>query len=509
MSDTQLSALPTERSCALVAVALSDGSRRGVRLVSGEHRAFGTNADRTIVNVPFPATEPDWTLRTMSCGVGLQCAPSKDLIAQRSIHHLTARELRALTIVEGRIAMGWLATHWPGMMSELAHRLPGVEPIVDELDGDAILDQALALADSGQALPTWALLGRLPSTIAPHRGMAQTARKLWGRMPWTSRRQDAYRIYSVPIGGEGGVKNPNLPPPSRPEDEELEIRPDQRAGVPYPEWNFWCEKFLLEHVAVLEVGHNASAERPTRLPTDLRRYFEMRTERVLRSGLEDGCDLDIDRYVEHFLDTRTGHSTESRVFRDLIPAHRDVTTCLLLDGSSSLGAHQGHIFRLEMQCADALSQAMTHAKERHGIFTFTGNTRHRVEVRCLKDFNDRHFVAPSTQGLVTAGYTRLGAPLRHLTNRLLQQPSERRLLIVIGDGLMSDEGYEGRYAWADVSHAVEEAEDAGVFVYYVGVGPTRVDPLPTVFGPRRSRRIRQIEELPRVLGHVHRELVAA
>ena len=142
---------------------------------------------------------------------------------------------------------------------------------------------------------------------------------------------------------------------------------------------------------------------------------------------------------------------------------------------------------------------MTLARERHGIFVFSGNTRHRVEVRCLKDFEDRHFVDPSGLGFVTGGYTRLGAPLRHLTSPLLAQPSERRLLIVIGDGLMSDEGYEGRYAWADVAHAVEEADDAGVAVYYLGVGPTRVDPLPEVFGPRRSKRIRRVDELPRVL----------
>ena len=149
------------------------------------------------------------------------------------------------------------------------------------------------------------------------------------------------------------------------------------------------------------------------------------------------------------------------------------------------------------------------ARERHGVFVFTGNTRHRVEVRCLKDFEDPRFVPPSRLGLETGGYTRLGAPLRHLTSRLLAQPSERRLLIVIGDGLISDEGYEGRYAWTDATHAVEEANDAGVSVYYVGVGPTRVDPLPEVFGPRRSQRIRRVEELPRVLAHVHRELVAA
>ena len=129
-------------------------------------------------------------------------------------------------------------------------------------------------------------------------------------------------------------------------------------------------------------------------------------------------------------------------------------------------------------------------------------------MRCLKDFEDHRFVDPGSLGLITGGYTRLGAPLRHLTHRLLQQPSQRRLLLVIGDGLMSDEGYEGRYAWADVAHAVEEADDAGVSIYYLGVGPTRVDPLPEVFGARRSRRIRRVEELPRTLAHIHRELVA-
>jgi nitric oxide reductase activation protein len=96
-----------------------------------------------------------------------------------------------------------------------------------------------------------------------------------------------------------------------------------------------------------------------------------------------------------------------------------------------------------------------------------------------------------------------------MTSRLLEQATERRLLIVIGDGLISDDGYEGKYAWADTAHAVDEADDAGVAVHYIGVGQARVDPLPDVFGSRRSTRIRRVEELPRVLARVHRELVAA
>ena len=507
MNDGSRGALSIERSCAVIAVAFSSGRRENVRLVSGERRSFGLNAGRTVVNVPYPMPQAGWTRRTLACGVALQCAPSKDVIAQRSLEQLTGKELRALALVEGSVALGWISVNWPGLVRESRRHIPDLDPIVDPLDGSAMLDRAIALADSRAPLPVYPLLGRLPVRAAVS-GPVAAAHRMWGRMPWTSRRKDAYRIYSVPVGGDGGVKNPNLPPPSRPEDEELEVSPGERAGVPYPEWNAWTERFLPNHVAVLERKHSHSSQPVGRPPVDLRRFFEELTNRAMRNRLEDGCDLDIDRYVEHFIDTTCGHSSDGRVFRDLVPAYRDVTTCLLLDGSSSLGAHQGRIFRLELQCADGLSRAMTAARERHGVFIFTGNTRHRVEVRCLKDFDDRRFMAPSAQGLQTAGYTRLGAPLRHLTSRLLEQPSQRRLLIVIGDGLMSDEGYEGRYAWADVNHAVREAEEAGVVIYYLGVGPTRVDPLPEVFGPRRSRRIRRVEDLPQVLGHVHRELVA-
>lgn len=503
------SGLTVERACTLIAVALSGNRFESARLTSGDRRAFGLSPNRSRVEVPYPPPGPNWSLHTLACGIALQCSPSKAALAERDIDRLTDREKRALAVVEGAVALGWVNRTWPGLADELRRHVGELEPIGAELDGAEMLDRAFALADSRVAIPELPILGRLPLPAGPSRGMAATARRMWGRMPWTSRRQDAYRIYSVPVGGDGGVRNPNLPPPSRPEDEELEISPQQRPGVPYPEWNAWTQRFLVDHVAVVEVRHARTAQHATVPRTDLRRHFSRRTNRVMRNRLEDGCDVDIDRYVQHFVDGRSGHTSDGRVFRDLLPGYRDVSTCLLLDGSSSLGAQQGRVFQLELDCADALSHAMTAARERHAIFSFTGNTRHHVEVRCLKDFADQHFVEPSAQGLQTAGYTRLGAPLRHLTSRLLTQPTERRLLIAIGDGLMSDEGYEGRYAWADVRHAVEEAEDAGVFIYYVGVGPTRVDPLPEVFGPRRSMRITRIDELPRALGNVHRELVSA
>jgi hypothetical protein len=425
------------------------------------------------------------------------------------LNELTARELRALTLVEAGVALGWLVSNWPGLLPEVRRTLPDLEMAPSDMDAKEMLRRAVALARTEQPLGAHPLLGKLPLAYTTPQAMTDKLRRSFGRMPWTTTQKRLPRPYSVPVGGDGGVRNPNLPPPSRPQDNDLDITPEHRPGIPYPEWNAWTKSFMSDHVAVLERAHTTGTRQPVPVSTDLRKWFEEHTHRAMKNRLEDGSDLDVEQYVSHYIDLKTGEAIEPRIFRDLLPHSRDVTTALLLDGSSSLGVHGGRVFKLELACADALSRAMTMARERHGIFMFTGNTRHRVEVTCLKDFEHRRFVPPSRLGLATGGYTRLGAPLRHMTSRLLAQPSERRLLIVIGDGLISDEGYEGRYAWADAAHAVDEANDAGVSMYYVGVGPTRVDPLPEVFGPRRSQRIRRIEELPRVLAHVHRELVAA
>ncbi|HEY9312465.1 nitric oxide reductase activation protein NorD [Williamsia sp.] len=502
------SPLSLERTCGLIAVAFSGHRRSGARLMTGVRRSFGVDRTQTIVEVPYPPPQTDWTTRTLTCGVALQCSPSKEDIGRYPLHELSPRELAALTIVEAEVALGWIAEHWPGLVPELNRILAGV-PIPDHpYNATEMLRRADVMARSRDSIVPHPLLGQLPLQSPPGRGLAAAIKRTYGRMPWSSPRSDAQRLLSIPVGGEGGVRNSNMPPPSRPEDEDIEIRPDQRVGIPYPEWNAWQDSFLVDHVAVLERKHRGTGSPGSPVSTDLRRWFAEHTHRSIKTRMEDGSDLDVDAYVNHHLDLLTGDAAEPRVFRELLPTSRDVTTALLLDGSSSLGIRRGEVFDLELACADALSRAMMLTKERHGVFVFSGNTRHRVEVNCLKDFDDPRLAIPSGSGLVTGGYTRLGAPIRHLTTRLLAQPCERRLLIVIGDGLISDEGYEGRYAWADVAHSLDEADEAGVSVYYIGVGPARVDPLPEVFGPRRSQRIRLVEQLPQVLAQVHRELVS-
>lgn len=148
LADTAAMAL--ERSCALTAVALSEERREGVRLVTGEHRGFGLSSARRFVHVPYPQLGSDWTRRTLTCGIALQCADSKDRVGEYRLNEMSQRELRALTIVEAGVALGWIAARWPGLMPEFARLLPELAPADPDTDARIMVSRAIELAQRSE-----------------------------------------------------------------------------------------------------------------------------------------------------------------------------------------------------------------------------------------------------------------------------------------------------------------------------------------------------------------------
>ena len=234
MNASLTTARDTERACGLVVAALSAGRRQDARLVTGQQRAFGLNASLTVVHVPYRDPAPGWTLRTLVCGVALQCSPSKERIRGYDLASLSERERLALAIVEGRTALGWVAAQWPGLLVECERVLGNLELGDPDRDGLDLIEEARTLARRGTRLELDPLFGRLADHGSGHQGVAASLRRLYGRMPWSSKQVAPVRIYSVPVGGDGGVRNPNLPPPSRPEEDDIEVRADQRVRPPLP-----------------------------------------------------------------------------------------------------------------------------------------------------------------------------------------------------------------------------------------------------------------------------------
>ena len=148
-----------------------------------------------------------------------------------------------------------------------------------------MLNRASRTGATGQPLSVHPLLGRLPLAYTIPQGLSDKLRRSFGRMPWTTTQKRVPRPYSVPVGGDGGVRNPNLPPPSRPQDNDLDVTPEHRPGIPYPEWNEWTKSFMPNHVAVLE-----RCTQPQRQPgpasAELRKWFEEHTHRAMKNRVE-------------------------------------------------------------------------------------------------------------------------------------------------------------------------------------------------------------------------------
>jgi nitric oxide reductase activation protein len=259
-------------------------------------------------------------------------------------------------------------------------------------------------------------------------------------------------------------------------------------------------------VNVVEIPSRAIASRAGQPDPDVAAWFRRSPDYGWARRRPDGVALDVEAYVDEYRAALAGEETRGHVYADLRPARRDVATALLLDASSSLNAAGGRSMRLQLECADALTEALSQAGEPYAAFAFTGSTRHHVAVEVLRDFADEGFVRPTETALQPDGYTRLGAALRHVTARLLDVAAERRILIALGDGLPSDEGYEGPYAIHDVAKAIEEATAEGVIAFYVGVGRVRRDRLHDALGDYSMERVNDVAELPTVLATIYERL---
>ena len=288
------------------------------------------------------------------------------------------------------MALGWVAANWSGLLAEVERVLGdvGVDILDPDLDDAAILDATVELARSRPNLAVDPLFGRLPRR---HAAAARARRE-----PAKELRADAVDVQgagpsSHPLDPGGRRRGSPRPEPAAPEPTRgrRHRRPVRRTS-----------RHSVSGVERVARGVPAEPCGGARAPARHRTSRDRLRCRRRSGGGSRNAPIGWSATVWTTGPTSTSTATsttsstwppdtthEPRVFRDLVPGVRDVTTALLLDGSSSLGAHGGRVFELELACADALSQAMTLSKERHGIFTFTGNTRHRVDVRCLKDFD--------------------------------------------------------------------------------------------------------------------------
>ncbi|MFL6090113.1 MAG: VWA domain-containing protein [Aeromicrobium sp.] len=192
-----------------------------------------------------------------------------------------------------------------------------------------------------------------------------------------------------------------------------------------------------------------------------------------RNHAASGDRLDLPAVVRSRVDARAGHAGDN-VYIATERNSRDLGVLVLLDCSGSsterVKSTGALVHEVQREAAAQLIQAWTELGERVACLGFHSRGRTNVHVYPVKKFDDSWGVAAisALRSLRPGAYTRLGTVIRHGVAVLAETAGTKRLLLVlVSDGHPYDEGYEGRYAAADVQRALEEAADKKIAVVAV------------------------------------------
>lgn len=102
----------------------------------------------------------------------------------------------------------------------------------------------------------------------------------------------------------------------------------------------------------------------------------------------------------------------------------------------------------------------------------------------LKDFKEPFSVYAKRRGwLKPTGYTRLGAPLRHMHEKLKKVKARKKWLFLISDAKPTDyDYYEGRYGMADLRRALLELGVSDIHTHVFAVAEDKSPRYAQMFG---------------------------
>jgi nitric oxide reductase NorD protein len=246
---------------------------------------------------------------------------------------------------------------------------------------------------------------------------------------------------------------------------------------------------------------------------DIRRHFEvLRPKRRRHTRQLDGHDLDLDAYVDDFAARHAGRTPTDRLYLMDRPRRRDVSVAFLIDASGSTDAWVSRgrrVLDIEKEATLVFCEALEALGDRYAIYAFAGCGAGDVRVLRVKGFADSYGepVRVRIAGLHGEAFTRLGAPIRHLTALLARQRTRLRLLFLLSDGKPNDEDeYGDTYGIEDTRQAVAEARVQGVNLFCLTVDHQGSIYLPQMFGPHGYTILWDIIQLPRRLPAIYRRI---
>jgi nitric oxide reductase NorD protein len=295
------------------------------------------------------------------------------------------------------------------------------------------------------------------------------------------------------------------------------------GGLAYPEWDYQASLYRQGYCVLREsaapLGDAQWSARVLRehhaLIHDIRRRFDvLRPTRQRQTRQLDGHDLDLDACVDEFAARRAGGLPSDQLYLADRPRQRDVSVAFLIDASGSTDAWVSggrRVLDVGKEATLVFCEALNALGDRYAIYAFAGRGARDVRAHRVKGFLEGYgeLVRRRIAGLHGEAFTRLGAPIRHLTARLARQRARLRLLFLLSDGKPNDEDdYAGAYGIEDTRQAVAEARLQGVRLFCLTIDRQGSLDLSRMFGPHGYTTLWEVAQLPRHLPEIYRRLTA-
>ena len=278
------------------------------------------------------------------------------------------------------------------------------------------------------------------------------------------------------------------------------------GGALYPEWDVHKDRYRPEWCRVIDFPLGPAPD----ISAGGVERDEVLRRRLARLGLgpkvlrrrPDGDDLDVDALMDYAVDVAAGHSPAENIFLERRKLARNLGVMVLVDasGSATETDPEGRsVHEHQRRAAATLAVTLEELGDRVGVYGFRSRGRSAVHLLALKPFGQRFGAGGRAQlnQLEPAGYTRLGAAIRHAGEVLKTEAgTPNRLLLVLSDGFPYDDGYESRYAEADSRRALEELRADSVACLCLSIGAsTPTDALERVFGSASHASATTLPEL--------------
>jgi len=327
--------------------------------------------------------------------------------------------------------------------------------------------------------------------------------------------------------------------------------PRLSASYRYPEWDEERHCYIEDHCVLFEQPPAPSDEDESGNLESINPGFVSATKRVFMAlkpqsisetrGMDDGHEIDFDRYVDCLIDLATGHPMESNYYLFRESRERSVATALVIDMSPSTRqiVDEMSIFRHQKYAAHVMAEALAAIGDRFGIYSSYDFGAAATMFFTVKGL-DEQYSAKHVEGLrrfspAANGWSRLSVGLRHVVKKMRDAREKSKIIFFITDGMpvyyegpsgRSEEAYEyevdGRrmtsatplsvmeiyvkgpdYIRADLQKVREEAAIAGVHLFFIVLDKDSIGFMTGTFGSDLVF-LPDIASLPAKLLHVFR-----